>query len=99
MCVGSDSENVYLEHKKAASMKSTMSGYFLRVSELEKEMFSWISFIVMKNLPALFFDCIYTRHRFLEIKKHLSEINDLLLMLPNHLEVDILIRVQHHEDI
>jgi hypothetical protein len=28
--------------------------------------------------------------RFLEIKKHLSEINDLLLLLPNHLEVDIL---------
>ena len=30
--------------------------------------------------------------RFLEIKKHLSEINDLLSLLPNHLEVDILSR-------
>ena len=60
-CVGSDYENVYLEHKKAASTKSTMSGYFVRVSELEKEMFSWIRFIVMKNLPVSFVDCTYTR--------------------------------------
>ena len=30
--------------------------------------------------------------RFLKIKKHLSEINDLLSLLPSHLEVDILTR-------
>lgn len=30
--------------------------------------------------------------RFLKIKKHLSEVNDLLSLLPNHLEVDILTR-------
>ena len=35
--------------------------YFVRVSELEKEMFSWIRFIVMKNLPESFVDCTYTR--------------------------------------
>ncbi len=39
----------------------------------------------------------YMIDRFLEIKKHLSEINDLLLLLPNHLEVDV--RIQHHEEI
>ena len=60
-CVGSDYESVYLEHKKVASKMGAISGYFVRLSEFEKEIYSWIRFIVMKNLPVSFVDCSYTR--------------------------------------
>jgi hypothetical protein len=58
-CVGRDYEKHYREHQKVAT--AAMSGYFVRVSEREKEMYLWIKFIVMKNLPVSFVDCPYTR--------------------------------------
>ena len=69
-CVGSDYETVYLEHKKNASMTGAMSGYVVRVSDSEKEIYSWIRFVVMKNLPVSFVDCTYTRD--ISRLKHIS---------------------------
>ena len=60
-CVGIDYEKVFLDHKKVTK-SSTMSGFFVRVSEQEKQMHQWIQFIVMKNLPVSFVDCTYTRN-------------------------------------
>jgi hypothetical protein len=56
-CIGNDYKNVYIEHKKQSSSSSVASGFFVRVSEQEKEMHLWISFVVMRNLPVSFADC------------------------------------------
>jgi hypothetical protein len=59
-----------------------MLGYFARVSEqLEKEMFSWIRFIVMKNLPVSLVDCTYTRdisRLRSSIRRHILSLLDVL---------------------
>ena len=60
-CVGTDYEKVFIEHKKQSSSSSVASGFFVRVSEQEKEMHLWIRFVVMRNLPVSFADCPYTR--------------------------------------
>lgn len=61
-CVGTDYEKVFLDHQKAsAASNSTMSAFFVRVSDREKEMHQWIQFIVMMNLPVSFVDSAYTR--------------------------------------
>ena len=60
-CVGKDYEQAFVDHQKLIASTSTAAGYFLRISEREKEMFNWINFIVMKNLPVSFVDCPYTR--------------------------------------
>ena len=38
------------------------AGFFIRVSDREKEMHQWIQFLVMRNLPVSFVDCPYTRN-------------------------------------
>jgi BED zinc finger len=44
-CVGTDYEKVFLDHQKAsAASNSTMSAFFVRVSDREKEMHQWIQF-------------------------------------------------------
>ena len=60
VCVGKLYENIYNEAKK---QESTAMGHFVvrQVSTVEKEMFEWIEFIVMKNLPIMTVDCPYTR--------------------------------------
>ncbi len=60
-CVGTDYERVFLDHRKAAASTSTMSAFFVRVSDREKEMHQWIQFVVMMNLPVSFVDCVHTR--------------------------------------
>jgi len=40
---------------------STNGIFFMRISEREKEVFKWIEFVVMKNLPVSIVDCPYTR--------------------------------------
>jgi hypothetical protein len=59
-CVGKDYEQVFEEHQKLKT-STEGGGYFIRVSDREKEVFKWIEFIVMKNLPVSFVDCPYTR--------------------------------------
>ena len=54
ICVGTDCG-------KAAASKSTMSAFFVCVSDREKEMHQWIEFVVMMNLPVSFVDCVHTR--------------------------------------
>jgi ribosomal protein L37AE/L43A len=60
VCVGKSYEDIYDEAKK---LETSSMGYFVvrQVSTVEKEMFEWIEFIVMKNLPIMFVDCPYTR--------------------------------------
>ena len=60
-CVGSDYETVFVDQKKAAASSSSFGGYFIRISEQEKQMYQWINFVVMKNLPVSFVDCPHTR--------------------------------------
>ena len=60
-CVGKDYEQAFVDHQKLIASSSTTAGYFLRISKHEKEMFNWINFIVMKNLPVSFVDCSNTR--------------------------------------
>jgi hypothetical protein len=43
--VGKDYEQAFVDHQKLIASTSTAAGYFLRISEREKEMFNWISFI------------------------------------------------------
>jgi hypothetical protein len=59
-CVGKDYEQLFAEHEKLKASKE--GGYFVRISDREKEVFKWIEFIVMKNLPVSFVDCPYTRN-------------------------------------
>jgi len=58
-CVGKDYEKDYRDHQKVAP--TAMSGFLVRVSEREREMYLWIKFIVMKNLPVSFVDCPFMR--------------------------------------
>lgn len=62
-CVGLEYEKIYDDHKKLETTASVArtGRFFLRVSEREREMYQWIKFIVMKNLPVSFVDCPYTR--------------------------------------
>jgi hypothetical protein len=60
-CVGANYESIFLDSKKVAGSSNTMDGFFVCVSDREKEMHQWIQFIVMKNLPVSFVDCSYTR--------------------------------------
>lgn len=60
-CVGSDYEKAFLEHQKVISSNKPSSAFFIRVSNREKEIFSWIKFIVMKNLPVSIVECPFTR--------------------------------------
>lgn len=60
-CVGSEYEKAYLEHQKLISSSKAASGFFIRISDREKEMYNWINFIVMKNLPVSFVQCPFTR--------------------------------------
>lgn len=85
ICVGTDYEKVFVEHKKQASSSSISSGFFVRISEQEKEMYQWIRFLVMKNLPVSFVDCPYTRGiaRFKAvsaktIRRHLLSLRDVM---------------------
>ena len=59
-CIGKSYEEIYNEAKK---QETTAMGHFViwQVSTVEKEMFEWIEFIVMKNLPIMIVDCPYTR--------------------------------------
>jgi hypothetical protein len=58
-CVGGGYEATFLDHKKHAS--PITSGFFIWVSDCEKEMHQWINFVVMKNLSMSFVDCPHTR--------------------------------------
>jgi hypothetical protein len=60
-CVGTDYERVFLDHQKVAASSSTMSAFYVRVSNQEKEMHQWIEFVVIMNLPVSFVDCVHTR--------------------------------------
>jgi hypothetical protein len=60
-CVGTDYINEYKEQKNRIQHGTTLSGFFIRVSETEKDVYRWIRFIVMKNLPVSFVDCPLTR--------------------------------------
>jgi hypothetical protein len=63
-CIGADYEKLFVEHKKHKALSassSALSGFFVRVSDKEKEMHQWIKFIVLKNLPVSFVDCPHTR--------------------------------------
>ena len=44
-------------------LKASKEGgrYFVQISNCEKEVFKWIEFVVMKNLPVSIVDCPYTR--------------------------------------
>ncbi len=44
-----------------AQQENGLNEFVLRISNTEKEMFEWIEFVVMKNLPVGFVDCPYTR--------------------------------------
>jgi hypothetical protein len=59
-CVGKDYEQLFAELEKLKASKEGV-GYFVRISNREKEMFKWIEFVVMKNLPVSIVDCPYTR--------------------------------------
>ena len=59
-CVGKDYEQLFVELEKLKASKEG-GGYFVRISNREKEMFKWIEFVVMKNLPVSIVDCPYTR--------------------------------------
>ena len=60
-CVGKDYEQLFAELEKLKASKEG-GGYFVRISDRKKEMFKWIEFVVMKNLPVSFVDCCpYTR--------------------------------------
>jgi ribulose 1,5-bisphosphate carboxylase large subunit-like protein len=52
---------VFLDHQKAAASTSTMSAFFVCISDQEKEMHQRIEFVVMMNLPVSFVDCVHTR--------------------------------------
>lgn len=60
-CVGHDYEDQYKEHKKVTATTKNAAGFFILVSDREREVSKWIEFIVMKNLPVSFVDCPYTR--------------------------------------
>jgi hypothetical protein len=56
-CIGDEYRTVYGN----AQQENGLNEFVLRISNTEKEMFEWIEFIVMKNLPVGFVDCPYTR--------------------------------------
>jgi hypothetical protein len=60
-CLGKSYMETFLEAKR--SQKSQQMSHFTgqHVSNAEKEVFEWIEFIVMKNLPMMFVDCPFTR--------------------------------------
>jgi hypothetical protein len=60
-CVGTDFDIMFLDHRKAAASTSTMSAFFVYVSNQEKEMHQWIEIAVMKNISVSFVDCVHTR--------------------------------------
>lgn len=62
-CVGKEYEAIYNDHQKmiATTSSKVVNGYFVRISEREKEVAKWMEFIVMKNLPVSFVNCPYTR--------------------------------------
>lgn len=60
-CIGSDYEDQYNEHKKLTASSTNAPTFFIKVSEREKEVYKWVEFVVMKNLPVSFVDCPYTR--------------------------------------
>jgi hypothetical protein len=59
-CVGKDYGQLFAELEKLKASKEG-GGYFVRISDRKKEMFKWIEFVVMKNLPVSIVDCPYTR--------------------------------------
>ncbi len=59
-CVGKDYEQLFVELEKVKASKEG-GRYFVQISNCEKEVFKWIKFAVMKNLPESFVDCPYTR--------------------------------------
>jgi hypothetical protein len=75
-CVGTNYDVQYAEHAEATRMQQkhsslvggggdasagTMSSFVLRISDAEKEMAEWISYIVVKNQPISLVDCPATR--------------------------------------
>ena len=58
-CVGGDFKTEYRRVQKSTG--GIISGYFLKMSNAEKEMFDWIELLVMKNFPLTFVDCPFVR--------------------------------------
>ena len=59
-CIGDDYEKVY-EAGRKEQRNGGIQGFVLTIGNLEREMFDWIEFVVMKSLPIGFVDCPYTR--------------------------------------
>ena len=57
--VGDDYKAEFNAHQKAVESKTVR--FFVRISPREKEMYKWVNFVVMKNLPLSFVDCPITR--------------------------------------
>jgi hypothetical protein len=51
----------FLEAERSQKIKQMSHFTVQHVSNAEKEVFEWIEFIVMKNLPMMFVDCPLTR--------------------------------------
>jgi hypothetical protein len=51
-CIGDEYRTVYCN----ARQENGLNEFVLRISNTEKEMFEWIEFLVMKNLPVGFVD-------------------------------------------
>jgi hypothetical protein len=75
-CVGKDYVDQYMSHaasiqsgeiaaRNGTSVGSTgsmlLDAFVLRLSDAEKEMAQWISYLVLKNLPISLVDCSHTR--------------------------------------
>jgi hypothetical protein len=58
-CVGGDFKTEYRRVQKATG--GVICGYFLKMTNAEKEMFGWIELLVMKNFPLTFVDCPFVR--------------------------------------
>ena len=54
-CVGTDFKKEYRRVQKSTG--GVINGYFLKMSNAEKEMFDWIELLVMNNFPLTFVDC------------------------------------------
>jgi hypothetical protein len=57
--VGDDYKAEFNAHQKAVESKTV--SFFVRISPREKEMYEWVNFVAMKNLPLSFVDCTHTR--------------------------------------
>jgi BED zinc finger len=60
-CVGTDFRMEYRRVQKSTG--GVINGYFLKMSNAEKEMFDWIELLVMNNFPLTFVDCPLIRRQ------------------------------------